>query len=124
VSARDGVHGLATCRGRSVTPHDHEGPATALHPGDVDVHVVRPCASQGALASVGIDHGCSLPCSVAELAFLRQRAGSLHRGTRGEPARGFAGGATPLAAGASVDSPKLGGERPDATMRAGRRGLA
>ncbi|MFO0278026.1 MAG: hypothetical protein ACK533_12170, partial [Planctomycetota bacterium] len=45
------------------------------------------------------------------------------RARRADPVRGFAAGAKPTTAGESVDSPRIGGELPDAKTRAGRRGL-
>ncbi|MFO0421594.1 MAG: hypothetical protein ACK53T_19490, partial [Planctomycetota bacterium] len=50
-------------------------------------------------------------------------ARSLRHGTRADPVRGFAAGAKPTTGGESVDSPRIGGELPDAKTRTGRRGL-
>jgi hypothetical protein len=49
-------------------------------------------------------------------------ARSLRRGMRADPVRGFAAGTKPETAGESADSPKPGGEFPDASTHAGRRG--
>jgi hypothetical protein len=54
---------------------------------------------------------------------VTQTPRSLRHGTRADPVRGFAVGAKPTTAGESADSPRIGGEFPDAKTRAGRRGL-